>query len=368
MPSGLAMLRRDPRFLAVMVGLAIVAFAIVPWFVPLSHLQAHNVLHHLNFIPLMLAGMLLGWRGALAGTAFAWIAHFPHILHTWHVARFDAGDQIVELSIFGAAGVIAGFLSDRERAQRAKAEKTSRELAKVYQELQQNVEQLKKAERLYAAGQLSASLAHEIRNPLISISGAAGILQRGNASKQNVQECLEIIDKESHRLNKLLTSFLDFARPRAPRFQWTDLTTVIQSVTSLAIHASGVEHVELRQSLNGNIPEVQCDPEQVKQVLLNLIINAVQASPPGGVVWISAEADSSRVSISVRDQGSGVAEEHQNHIFDPFFTTKEQGSGLGLAIASMIISQHGGALTATKNPDRGMTFRIELARNPRADL
>jgi len=223
---------------------------------------------------------------------------------------------------------------------------------------------MKKAERLYAAGQLSASLAHEIRNPLISISGAAGILKRGHGSNENVQECLEIIDKESHRLSKLLTSFLDFARPRAPKFQWTDLTSLIQSVISLAAHASGVEHVELRQLLAENLPEVECDPEQIKQVLLNLIINAIQASPLGGKVWITAESASDHVSISVRDEGRGIEEGTQDHIFDPFFTTKEQGTGLGLAIASMIVGQHGGSLTAKKNGDRGMTFTVELSRSP----
>src|SRR5262249_24880056 len=120
----------------------------------------------------------------------------------------------LELSTFGAAGIIAGLLADRERMQRKRVEATKLELEQVHTKLQQNVEQLKQTERLTAAGQLSASLAHEIPNPLASISGAAGILARGQASPDARGECLEILTRESHRLNKLLTNFLDFARPR----------------------------------------------------------------------------------------------------------------------------------------------------------
>jgi signal transduction histidine kinase len=285
------------------------------------------------------------------------------VAHHWKAWPIDASDQVIELSIFGAAGLIAGFLSDRERRQRFSLERTKQELENVYYELQQNLERLRKAERLYAAGQLSASLAHEIRNPLASIAGAAGILKRGNASTQNFRDCLEIIEKESQRLNKLLTGFLDFARPRAPRFQQTDLSMVITSVAVLARHAAGASEIELRQEVNGDLPEVECDPEQLKQVLLNLVINAAQASPPGGSVWLSASAAPDRVRISVRDEGSGIPPEKQDKIFDPFFTTKENGTGLGLAIASMIVEQHQGLLTAKKNSGKGMTFCLELPRD-----
>lgn len=354
---------KDPRWQWTIIGSGIVVLAIVPWFVPLADIQAHNVLHHLNFIPLMVAGMLFGWRGAAFATFCALAVHTAHLHRSWTINPVDASDQMVELSIFGAAGIIAGFLSDRERGQRAKLERTTRELERVYQELQQNIERLRKSERLYAAGQLSASLAHEIRNPLASISGAAGILKRGHGSTENVNDCLEIIEKESQRLNKLLTSFLDFARPRAPRFQRTDLNTIVDSVAALARHADGFREVELRRDVRSVLPEIECDPEQLKQVLLNLLINAAQASPLHGTVWVSASQGSDRVEIAVRDQGCGMPRELQDQIFDPFFTTKENGTGLGLAIASMIVDQHGGLLTATSNPGKGMTFRLELPLN-----
>jgi len=228
------------------------------------------------------------------------------------------------------------------------------------------VERLKKAERLHAAGQLSASLAHEIRNPLAGISGAAGILKRGNASPENVRGCLEIIEQESQRLNKLLTNFLVFARPRAPRFQATDLRAVVESVASLAFHSPATDSVGTRLDLPDDLPEVKCDPELLKQVLLNLLVNAREATPAGGRVTVSARTAGPSVIVSVHDEGCGITPEQQDRIFDPFFTTKDNGTGLGLSIASKIIEQHGGALVAERNMGRGMTFRIELPLENRA--
>jgi two-component system, NtrC family, sensor histidine kinase HydH len=351
---------KSPRLHIAIIGGCILVLASCAWIVPARYLLAHNILHHLNFIPLMLAGMLYGWRGAIYSMFFAAIVYAPHLVLSSDISRLEASDQLVELSIFGGAGIIAGLLADRERKQRFNLEKTKRELEDVYQELQQNIERLKKAERLYAAGQLSASLAHEIRNPLAGISGAAGILKRGNASPQNVSACLEIIERESDRLNKLLTNFLVFARPRAPRFQRTDFKAVIESVTSLAAHAPTVASVRTLLDLPENLPEVTCDPELLKQVLLNLLINATEATPPGGLVTLSARCEDSRIAVHVRDEGCGIPPEEEDKIFDPFFTTKENGTGLGLSIASKIIEQHGGSLTVERNSDKGMTFRLEL--------
>ena len=342
------------------IGVCIVVLAACDWTIPAHHVLAHNLLHHLNFIPLMLAGMWYGWRGAVIATVFAMLLHAPHVYLIYDVSRIDANDQLVELSIFGGAGVIAGFLADRERRQRFNLERTKRELESVHQQLQQNVERLKKAERLHAAGQLSASLAHEIRNPLAGISGAAGILKRGNASPENVRGCLEIIDQESQRLNKLLTNFLVFARPRTPRFQATDLRAVVESVASLAFHTAATNSIQTGLDLPDDLPEVKCDPELLKQVLLNLLVNAREATPAGGKVTVSARSIGSSVILSVQDEGCGITPEQQDRIFDPFFTTKDNGTGLGLSIASKIIEQHGGALVAERNTDRGMTFRIEL--------
>lgn len=350
----------DPRWRLALVAGASIALALVHWILPFSYIHLHNFFQHLNFLPILLAGLFYGWRGAAAATLLAAILQFPHLWRTWNQLPVYVADMVLELPLFGLGGIIAGLLAERERRQRTRLENTKRELEKVYEELQQNIEHLKRAERLYAAGQLSAGLAHEIRNPLASISGAAGILKRGNASSENFRECLDIIDKETQRLNRLLTSFLDFARPRAPRFQPVELPALFDSVIALAQHVPGAALIDLRQELSAPLPELRCDPEQLKQVLLNLVINAIHATPGRGAVLLRASASPARVLIEVCDEGSGLPPADLDRIFDPFFTTKENGTGLGLAVAAKIVEQHGGLLTAENNPGRGMTFRLDL--------
>jgi two-component system sensor histidine kinase HydH len=350
-----------PRIMAVTIAVLVVALAVFTWVTPPHAVVLQNILHHLNFLPFMLAGMLFGWRGALKTLLLALVLQTPSIHRHWRSAPLDAQDQIVELSVFAAAGVIAGILADRERLQRKRVEATKLELEGVYTELRQNIQQMKKTERLTAAGQLAASLAHEIRNPLASISGAAGILARGQAPADNREECLNILMRESQRLNKLLTNFLDFARPRLPRFQWTEPVSVINAVAVLAQHAAISHDVELRQQMPARLREVEVDAEQIKQVLLNLIINGVQATEGGGTVLIRSYVTLDKWCVEVCDEGQGVPLEDLDRIFDPFFTTKENGTGLGLAVVANIVAQHGGSLNCNRNSERpGMTFRMEL--------
>jgi two-component system, NtrC family, sensor histidine kinase HydH len=351
---------RSPRAKALLIVALVIALAVFNWMAPAHHVILHNVLHHLNILPFMLAGMFFGWRGALKTVLLATVLQGPSIYRHWFQEPLDAQDQVVEITTFGLAAVIAGLLADRERTQRRRVEATKVELEHVYTELQQNIDHLKKTERLTAAGQLSASLAHEIRNPLASISGAAGILARGQVSAEARSECLEILTKESQRLNKLLTNFLDFARPRLPRLQRADPLELIQSVTALAQHTATRQGVTLQLLSEGQPREIECDPEQIKQLLLNLILNAIQATDGEGTVVVRTSFTEDSVCVDVCDWGFGIAAQDRERIFDPFFTTKENGTGLGLAIALNIATQHGGMVACRPNVGGGCVFRMEL--------
>lgn len=351
---------RTDRAKAILIAVLVVALAVFTWMVPPHAVVLHNILHHLNILPFMLAGMFFGWRGALKTVLLATVLLAPSMYRHWFRAPLDAQDQVVELSTFGAAGIIAGLLAERERMQRKRVEMTKAELERVYIELRQNLEQMKKTERLSAAGQLSASLAHEIRNPLASISGAAGILARGQASVEARTECLEILTKESQRLNKLLTNFLDFARPRLPRIQRTHPGDIVRSVTALVQHTARRLGVTLEVIPEDGTQEVECDPEQIKQLLLNLVLNAIQATEGEGKVSVRWFFSKDELHVEVSDHGRGIAPAEVDQIFEPFFTTKESGTGLGLAIASNIASQHGGRLTCRPNSGQGTVFCLAL--------
>jgi signal transduction histidine kinase len=357
--TALGSLLRDVRWQKALIMAAILLLALSHWVIGGRDKQVHNLIYHLDFVPVLAAAMLFGWRSAVWTTLLTLGAELPHLWTVWAHDPTYRQDQIGEMLTSGMAGVVVGLLATREQRHRARLESATHELSEMNQKLHDNMERLAKAERMYAVAQVSASLAHEIRNPLASISGAAGILRRRHASTENVDECLEIIEKESNRLNKLLANFLSFARPRAPRFQQTDLAAVIASTISLARHSGETNGIDFRCTIDDSLPEVQCDSEQIKQVLFNLVINAVQATG-AGPVDIHASSNNGFAFIAVQDQGAGIPADQEDRIFEPFFSTKVEGTGLGLAIASKIVEQHGGKLQANNSPGRGLIMTVQL--------
>lgn len=339
---------------------AIAGIGVAHYITPLSYQHWHNALQHVYFFPVVYAGLTFGWRGGLGAALFTGIVQSAHVWETWSIMPAYAVDQILDIPIVCAAGVLTGVLVERERRQRAQLARTTQQLNEVYQQLQRNFDQMKRAERLYAVGQLSAGLAHEIRNPLASITGACGILQRNAHLEERHQKVLGVIDKECQRLTRLLSGFLDFARPRTPRYQQVHAGVLLNSVLDLAAHAIGHKPVRLRREIEADLPMIECDPEQLKQLMLNLIINGIQAMPEGGDLVLSAVARNGKIRFRIIDEGCGIMPENRERIFDPFFTTKEGGTGLGLSVAHQIVEQHGGVLTAESNPVKGMTFTVVL--------
>ena len=345
---------------AAAIASAVIGIGLLHYLTPLRFQHWHDVLQHLYFFPVVFAGLTFGWRGGLATALFVGLVQTIHITETWGPMHNYAVGQILEMPLFCAAGTLIGIFVEREREQRAALARTTRQLSDVYEQLQHNFDQMKRAERLYAVGQLAAGLAHEIRNPLASIAGASGILQRNAHLEDTHLKVLAVIDKECQRLTRLLSNFLDFARPRPPKLQNVDVDVMLQSVIDLATHAAGTKTMFLRKEVAPGLPSIPCDPEMLKQLLLNLVINAIQATAEGGAVTLHAAVRNGKMLLQVADEGCGIPPENRERIFDPFFTTKESGTGLGLSVAHQIVEQHGGLLTAEANADKGMTFTAIL--------
>lgn len=307
--------------------------------------------------PVLAAALWFGWPGGAAtalGSTLGLSLAYSHTQLPWFP------QLVVEALILHATGVAVGLFSARESRRAREYLRVVEELRGAHRELQENFEGMKRAERLFAVGQLSAGLAHEIRNPLASLSGAAGMLRRSPDATARQVELLEIIEKECQRLNRLLTNFLEFARPKPPQARLTAVEPILDGVIGLASHALGRKKITLRKSLEAGLPEMHCDPEQLQQVLLNMVINAIQASEDGDSVVLGARVAHGRVWLDVRDEGCGVKPEHVDRLFDPFFTTKETGTGLGLPVAHEIVRSIGGVLKVSHNEDRGMTFSVGL--------
>lgn len=351
-PSELA---RVAGILVVMAGIAGLHYCI-----PDAMLQAHYLIQRLFYIPVVYAGLYFGWRAGLATGIGAGVAYLPQILATSRLHPSYSINQYAEVALFVIAGIVSGLLADRERRRKKILRETAEQLSRVYGELQDNFERMKRAERLYALGQLSAGLAHEIRNPLAGIEGAAAILLREKPTEERRVEFLQIIQKECRRLNRLVTSFLAFAKPRPPELGVVRVEQVFDSVIALAGHAIRGGGIHIRKEIEPDLTELNCDSEQLTQVLLNLTINAIQAMSEGGEIVLSAARQNGNAVIAVCDQGTGIAQADLEKIFDPFFTTKESGTGLGLPVAYQIAATQGGVLSVQHNLNKGMTFTLRL--------
>lgn len=334
-----------------------------------AHMWLHPIYACAYYVPLLLLALFWGWRAGLAGALVTTVLYAPHVVHAWsgeHEEYMVA--EFIEMAKFFIVTGMAGYLADYERRQRRKVEETAARLAQTNQQLQELFEQLRRAERLSALGELAAGLAHEIRNPLGSFEGAVNIVSRPELPEDTRQEFRHMALSEVDRLKGLVSNFLDFARPPVSRPTQTSPFELLRAVERLVAETAGMAHIAIRTHVKADLPAIMIDSQQIKQVLLNLTLNSIQAMPGGGNVVLRASTHREMVVFEVEDEGNGVREEDMEKIFDPFFTTRPNGTGLGLSIASRIVTQHGGHIRARKNVNRGMTFAIELPQQTDGDV
>lgn len=347
---------------ALLAAVCVIGF--MQYLTPATIVHWLYILQRAYYIPIVLAGLWWGWKQGLAVALLSGAAFAIGTPSIWSVRRVDVLDQCLEIGVFCLVGLTSGILSDRQRSQERELQQATHELLRTHLELRENFDTMQRSERLSSLGQLAAGLAHEIRNPLASIEGAAAILRRENGNEERRLEFLDIIQKETRRLDRLLTRFLKFAKPPEPNLRTVEVGELLDAVTSLAQYAIPGRRLEICEDVQPGLTTLQCDLDQMKQVLLNLIINAAQAMPQSGQVRLAVRQDQNRVTIDVEDEGSGVSQENVERVFDPFFTTKTSGTGLGLSVADQIVRQHAGTLTIARNTARGATFRISLPLRP----
>ena len=229
-------------------------------------------------------------------------------------------------------------------------------------------EEVERVSKLAETGQLAANIAHELRNPLSSIKGAAQLLRNelpGDTVAQH-GEFLDIIIEEVNGLNRITTEFLEFSRQTPPEMKPVVLNATLTRL--LQFMGAGLQKVgvSIAYALGDDLPDVMMDKAQIEQVVKNIIINAAQAMPRGGYITVSTRyfPATDIVEMAFTDTGVGIPPEKQEKIFAPFFTTKTKGTGLGLAIARKIVETHGGKLTARSTPGMGSTFTLHLPTRP----
>lgn len=236
------------------------------------------------------------------------------------------------------------------------------------------LEQLRHAERLTTLGRLSSGIAHELGTPLNVVSGRAKLILTGELSREETMQCSEIIRAQSERMTQLIRELLDFARRRAPKKSPVDLKNLAGQVMEMLSSTAEKQFVTLNILKDSDIPLVSVDQFQIQQVIINLIMNGIQAMPDGGNLEIGLSKECSHppepgnsdehnyVSLYIKDEGKGILKDNINHIFEPFFTTKDigKGTGLGLSIAYGIVQEHGGWINVESKVGKGSCFTIFL--------
>lgn len=247
-----------------------------------------------------------------------------------------------------------------------------RTLTEHWAEFCQHCQRLHDAEMLHAEhlatlGELAAGVAHEIRNPLAGIAGAIEIITKEFPQDHPDREVLEDLRQEVRRIEKTLNDLLVYARPKPPQFGRADLKETVARTLQLARQQTGDKRVDFSIQIPATLPPFLADSEQLHQVLLNLLLNGIQAIESEGRIVIEAAAcdaagpgNSGYLEISVSDNGPGIPPEHLERIFRPFYTTKRGGTGLGLSLCRRIIVAHGGALNVESQMKRGSRFTIRL--------
>jgi signal transduction histidine kinase len=322
------------------------------------------------YLPVVTAAMYYGLAGTLAWTAFASLAYCSYLipaLEQYHLTVEGETTLAIRVLFFFLAGILVNRFVQENRKQVLRYQALSEDLAEANRQLLEAQAEARRAERLAALGQLSAGLAHEIRNPLGVIKGSAEMLGRNLGDAPPVAtELAGYISSEVNRLNALIARFLDFARPSRMELRPVDIAAVADRALDSARSQFPDSPVTVQKRYDANLPPVNADEQLCEQAILNLVINAYQAiDGQPGTLEFSIAASSNHggqpgVEITVADTGPGVPEELREQIFNPFFTSKKDGVGLGLAIVAKIVDDHHGTIRLDPNSERGASFHVFL--------
>ncbi|HEY1496013.1 MAG TPA: ATP-binding protein [Candidatus Solibacter sp.] len=321
----------------------------------------------LLLLPVVSAATVSGVLGTLVFTTLAVLAYLSFLLFLdWDKFVLERPEIEVlaqRVICLFLVGNLANLLAEALRVQSEKYRRAAEHLADANRQVLEAQEAVRRSDRLAALGQLTAGLAHELRNPLGTIKASAEMLNQ-QLSKENdvAREVAGFISTEVDRTNSLVTRFLQFARPLHLRMDREDLTqTLDRAITLAEREAPGIA---IYRNYAPEIPPFPFDGELLERVFYNLVLNAAQATAAGGAVTVKTRANGRTVEIAVIDRGSGIDEKTMKDIFNPFFTTKKEGVGLGLAIVSKIVDEHGGKIAVESEPGKGSIFCVSLPTTP----
>jgi signal transduction histidine kinase len=328
----------------------------------------HDVNRVMFFIPIIYAALVFRVRGSIITSFVFFIVILPRALY---FSTFP--NPLTRAVIFVVFSALVGFLVAIQLNRFESEKKNHIKLSTAYQKLIENTQKLKesreqliRADKLASLGQLAASIAHEVNNPLTGILIYTQLLQKkiasGTIPKETTLDYLSKMEFELIRSTKLVNNLLDFARQSPPAFRQVDLNTIVNRAFELAAYSAKIQHVRTIKELDPSIPELVADFDQLQQVCTNLILNAIQAMPDGGTLTLRTSYGDGGFKIEIQDTGCGISDENMRKLFTPFFTTKQEikGVGLGLAVSYGIVQRHHGRIEVQSHEKQGSVFTICL--------
>ncbi|HLH41092.1 MAG TPA: ATP-binding protein [Bryobacteraceae bacterium] len=326
---------------------------------------------YLLFLPVVSAASTFDFLGSALVAIIAAAENASLLVWVWEYNRispdapviFDRDNQlelVLRLLSLFLVSYATHQLARAKREEAAKYQRAAEQLAAANRSLKEAEQQVRRSERLAALGQLTAGLAHELRNPMGTMKTSAELLAR-SVEKENeiAREMAAFIKDEVDRTNSLITRFLDFAKPLSLKPQPVDLAAMLDHVVQ-RFERENRWNISVYKNYSPDIPPVPMDAELMERVILNLMTNAAQASPPSGAITVKTRLAGGMAEIAVIDRGSGIDPRNLESIFNPFFTTKSDGVGLGLAICSKIVDEHGGQIKVESAPGEGSVFHVFL--------
>ena len=313
----------------------------------------HDLHRTLFLLPIIYAALTFRVWGALGASFIFLCLVLPRTFYSPYT------DPLVRSLIFvlliAFVGILTAILMDRIDEER-----------EIIRRLKESREQLIHAEKLTSLGQLAASVAHEINNPLAGVLTYTKLLERKVAGdtfrKEEALDYLSKMESEVGRCSRIIRNLLDFSRQTEPHFRLVDINQVLEQVLAMVGHQAQIQKVEIVREFSPSLPKVMADFDQLQQVFTNLTLNAIQAMSGGGKLTLHTSVANTQVVVDVQDTGCGIPKENLSRLFTPFFTTKEKGKGvgLGLAVVGRIVERHKGEIKVQSEVGKGTTFSVCL--------
>ena len=339
--SGMHGTLKDKYLKITFIAILIAVVLFLHYFTLPTHAYYHAVYRMLFYIPLIMAGFWYGLRGALTVCAIVLVLFSPYVLMRWRGLSLEEFDTLMEGFLFIVTAFIIGLLSEREKKERG---------ARI------------EVERLAAIGKTVSEVAHDMKMPLMAIGGFTRQVARALESGDANQKKLDIVIQETTRLESMVKEMLDFGKPIDLDLSQENISEIILYSVEISRPLARKADVELELDANPDhsLPAIPLDVSRMKQVVLNLLANAIQASPAGEKVRVRTSMNKNEVILKISDGGSGINEKDRANVFRPFFSTKKEGTGLGLPIVKKIVEAHGGQIDFHPNPTKGVTFVVRL--------